>query len=136
MNYWLTGAACALFLTSGCVVDGHHDHGPVSDGAATLSVDWTVDGTTDPSQCRQASAPSILITLEDDSGPVGDDIEVDCEEFGVDIKNLDPGHYYISAVLLDPNGDDRTTTVDSDRFTLYGGDDLPIDIDFPASSFF
>jgi hypothetical protein len=135
MNYWLTGAACALFLTSSCVVDDHHNPGPV-DGPATLTVEWTLDGTDDPSQCRQANAPSILITVEDDDGPVGPDIQVDCEEFGVDVKDLDPGHYYVSALLLDPNGDDRTTTVESDRFSLYADDAFTIDIDFPASSFF
>jgi hypothetical protein len=36
---------------------------------------------------------------------------------------------------LDQHGDDSTTAVESDNFTVDDGDDVPIDIDFPDSSF-
>jgi hypothetical protein len=39
------------------------------------------------------------------------------------------------AVLVDARGAERTTVVDLQSFDTFGGDELDIPIDFPASSF-
>ncbi len=97
----------------------------------TLIVDWTINGTKDPSQCQQGNAPTIDIVV---SGSGGGEFQQDCGAFATSIT-LPPGNYSASAVLLDEQGSDRTTVVDMDPFVIRGSDQLTIPIDFPADSF-
>jgi hypothetical protein len=122
--------ALGLLECSGCIVATDHS-GP--DGAFT--VDWTVDGTTDPSQCRQGDATTFDLIVETRSGDFVDEYEADCEAFEISI-DLPPGRYQASAVLLDSRGDERTTQVDLDPFTVFEADELIVDVDFPARSFY
>jgi hypothetical protein len=123
--------ALSLLGCSACVVEPSHSH---LHAVSTLTVDWTVDGTTDPAQCRQGNAPTLAITLETDLGHHVDDFFPDCEQFETTIE-LDPGSYQLSAVLLDDHGDDRTTAVLVPPFDVFEGEDHEVDIDFPADAF-
>ena len=126
-----TMLALGIFSFSGCVIDSTH---PDLHGSATLDVAWTVDGTTDPAQCRQGGATQIDVIVETHSGRYVNDFTADCADFGM-LIDLDPGQYQASALLLDDSGHDRTTEVQIDPFDLFEGDTLPVDIDFPADSF-
>jgi hypothetical protein len=130
MNSWLAIGLSVLVLP-GCVVAA--DHGGHGAAPSTLTVDWTIDNTHDPAQCRQGDTPSIFITVESHAGTEFKET-VDCEASS-DTFALDPGHYWVTATLLDPDGDDATTTVESDDFDLLVDDDQTINIDFPADSF-
>jgi hypothetical protein len=121
-----------LLGCSGCIVAADH---PGYGGGATLTVDWTVDGTTDPAQCRQGDAASFDLIVETRAGDLVGEFEGNCEDFETSV-DLPPGRYQASAVMLDSRGDDRTTQVDLEPFTLYGGDELILDVDFPARSFY
>jgi hypothetical protein len=121
------------FGFTGCVVDSHHPH-QEDYSPSTLIVDWTVDGSTDPAECRQGATPTIDITIETRSGAFVDEVMADCEAFETSI-DLDPGTYQASALLLDDSGRDATTTVGIDPFTLLEADQLDVSVDFPADSF-
>jgi hypothetical protein len=129
-------AVLALLLVPACFVESDHGHAAppvVSDG--TLTVDWTIDGNTDPAECMQGDAASIDIVVETLSGRRVDEFEDDCEAFETSV-DLAPGDYVANAVLLDPDGQDRTTAVDMEPFTIYGDDELVVPVDFPARSFY
>jgi hypothetical protein len=119
-----------LLVLPGCVVGVEHDH---DSAPSTLTVDWTIDGTHNPSECRQGDTPSILIQVLA-RRDIAFEREFDCEESSVTF-DISPGTYFVSATLLDSRGDDATTTVDSDDFDLLYDDDYTVNIDFPADSF-
>lgn len=132
----LFASSCLFLGLSGCFVSTTND--PVDTtplpGEGTLVVDWTINGSTDPNQCNQASATRLEIIVVPDVGP-SSRFSQDCELFGASIP-LDPGGYSASALLVDADGNARTTTITIDAFTLRGNDELHTPIDFPASSFF
>jgi hypothetical protein len=99
-----------------------------------LVVDWTINGSTDGNQCNQASATRLEIIVDSGVGQPST-FSQDCEAFAARIS-LAPGRYSASAVLVDANGNARTTQVDIDPFRIFGNDELHTPIDFPASSFF
>jgi hypothetical protein len=128
---------------SGCFVDldphrRHYDDGYYDDGpgfyTSFLSVYWTVDGSTDPGACRDFGASDISILVERQSGETVGEYTSACRDFQTSIE-LDPGRYYANAVLLGRN-EEITTAVDIDPFSLGSDDELSVDIDFPAGSFF
>lgn len=129
-----TGQATVRVLP-GCFVEGDNDRlppDPVYDG--TLVLDWTIDGTTAPFECRQSDAATLSVTIERLRGAFVGEYEQDCSFFATSI-DLRPNDYVAWAVLLDPEGYERTTTIEIDPFTIYGDDVLRIPIDFPPDSF-
>jgi hypothetical protein len=100
----------------------------------TVTIDWTVDGTTDPSHCQQGSAASIQITVDYTNGGSAGTYEQSCGAFSTSIT-LAPGDYDATAVLVDGAGNPRTTSIAINPFTIHGNDNLNIPIDFPSSSF-
>jgi hypothetical protein len=135
MRNWILPAITSCTLASGCFVetDSPRRH-PVEAAEGTVTVDWTVDGVKDPSECRQATVSEIDVVVQTPEGDVVGEYRQDCETFATSIS-LPPGDYTANAVLLDGAGTERTTSVDVDPFTVVGGTDLDVPIDFPASSF-
>jgi len=127
-------SSCLLIGLSGCVVSTNDPTGGAIVGDGTLVVDWTISGSTDPNLCNQSSATTLEIIVVPESGQ-SSTFSQDCEAFGTSIT-LAPGNYSASALLVDSNGNARTTTVDIDPFTIRGDDELHTPIDFPSSSFF
>ena len=132
----LFASSCLFLGLSGCFVSTTNDPvdtGPLP-GESALVVDWTINGSTDPNQCNQASATTLEITVVPDVG-ASSTFSQDCELFGASIV-LEPGSYSASALLIDADGNARTTTVPISPFTLRGNEELHTPIDFPASSFY
>ena len=100
-----------------------------------LVVDWTLDDAKDPAECRQSSAASFDIAVDYAGGGSAGEFETDCEAFVTRIP-LPPGDYVASAVLLDPDGNDRTTEIQLEPFTILEDADLHVPIDFPSDSFY
>ena len=132
---WLVGM-------SGCFVDldGHHrrdryyDDGDYYD-TALLHVYWTVDDTTDPGACRAFGATDISLLIETSSGGNAGEIVADCRDFETEIE-LDPGRYYVNAVLLDGRGDELTTSLDLPSLSLSSGEYHDVTVEFPADAFY
>jgi hypothetical protein len=100
----------------------------------TLTVDWTIDGSTDPDKCNQSAVTTIdIVVTRDDGSPAGT-FQQACPTFATSIP-LAQGSYTARATLLDGNGVARTTSVAINPFTLAGNDELRVPIDFPANSF-
>ena len=107
----------------------------VVEDTGVVALDWTVDGVADPAQCDQGAARNFDVLITDMTGRVVGEYTEWCSSFLLRVE-LDPGTYQAHAVLLDAAGADRTTTIDIGAFTIYGGDELAIPIDFPADSFY
>ena len=114
---------------SGCMVDV--DHPGHYDDRVVFTVEWSVDGTTDPAECSRSGARYAYVRVESRYG-VEDEQEVPCEDFGVNFL-LPPGRYWVHAVLLDRRHTDRTESVETDPRYVDDGDYVVID--FPADSF-
>lgn len=136
--FFAAAAATGIgLLATGCTA-GNDDVVVVSPNAplaSTLTVDWTVDGTKDPSTCRLSGANVIEISVEDRAGNEVGAFQQTCEAFATSIT-LNAGSYAAYAVMLDVNGQTRTTEIAISPFTLRGNDELVIPIEFPADSFF
>lgn len=101
----------------------------------TLVVDWSISSRKDPGDCTLSAADSIQIHITTlDAIDAGIFSQV-CGAFATSIA-LVPGTYQASALLVDVAGQPRTTSVPIQPFTIVGGDQINIPIDFPADSFF
>jgi hypothetical protein len=134
----LTIAALAfssLFGTS-CIV-ATSDPEPVSrsEYTGTLLVDWTIDGVRDADECDQGDAVWLRLSVFTSDGHHVADFSDSCDHFATSVE-LDPDAYYAEAVLEDADGNERTTPVTIDDFSILGRDSLSVPIDFPASSFY
>lgn len=125
-----TGALASALLAAGCVVSTDDAIPVVTTGRLTLR--WTINGTVDPFQCRQAVAPTLRIRIF--SGFASDYVQ-SCEAFATTI-DLNPGDYSGSVYLEDGSGQPRTTSIELAPFRIIGGTNLDIPVDFPADSFF
>jgi hypothetical protein len=120
---------------SACVVDSSEPDTVVVSGDGVLTVTWTVDGTSNPSECAFQGADSIDIIVTTPSGAQMTEVSDACEAAATSI-DLPPGTYDADAVLLDAAGHTITTAVDLGRFTIYADDELVVDADFPEDSFY
>jgi hypothetical protein len=120
--------------SSGCWVETSSEPGPSVSERGTLLVDWTINGLRDPDQCDQGDAEAIDIIVYYANGTTMAEYQASCRAFATRIE-LPRGQYAADAVLVDARGAERTTVVDMQSFEIFGGDELDIPIDFPASSF-
>jgi len=125
MNQLAMTALLGLCLSS-CVVETH--------GTGTLTVDWTIENGKSASTCRVAGVDQIAIDVYDDDSSWHSSYSANCEDFATSI-DLDSGHYSGSAVLLDYDGNEITTTVDLGPMRIYSDEELVVPIEFPADSF-
>jgi hypothetical protein len=142
------GAALVFASLMGCQVavddpqDDYYpdDRGPSRGSAAVgradaaLSVEWTIEGSTDPRACYDYAVDHAYITIEDDGGLV-DEAEVDCEAFAYDAPTLPPGTYWASVVLRDLDGYDLTDVAESDDYDLPPGASDYVSVDFSGGAF-
>lgn len=124
-----------LVPASGCAVESDQPETVVVTGSSTLTVTWTVDGTSDPGACDAEGADTIDVVVESASGALMSEVVDDCRA-GITHVSLPPGDYRADAALLDSAGHEITTRVDLGPMTLFGSDDLVVDADFPPDSFF
>jgi hypothetical protein len=101
--------------------------------AGRLIVDWTIQGSTDPSLCAISGVDNFDITIFDSSGEQFGGFKAACSSFATTISVLPPGSYDADALLMTGNVP-RTTTVHINPFVITSSD-LAIPVDFPADSF-
>jgi len=138
MKNWMsigkTGLIACAFgaLLPGCIVTTDDHRGPPPVG--TLTVEWTINGGTNPDDCVLYGADHLELLIY--AGP--DDLvtEVDplCEDFSVSV-DLDPGRYSADATLVDSINRSATVTAPLDGLLVTDGTDLVSSIDFPDGSF-
>ena len=107
---------------------------PVAGGEAGLSVEWTIDGATDPRACDDFDVARAYVTIEDDGGLV-DEADVDCGAFGYDSPPVPPGIYWATVELRDAAGRALTDAAESDETDVRPGGSSYLSVDFSESSF-
>lgn len=120
--------AAALVLPA-CVVVTDDDR-----GIGTLTVEWSIDGVRDASDCAAFSVDRFELLLFARSGRVVDELEPLCESFGVSI-DLGEGLYFADATLVDSFDDPATLTQPIDDIDIIEATELAVTIDFPLGSF-
>ncbi len=123
-------------IAIGC---GGSSHGAEPEPASTattgsLTVDWTVAGSSDPSACASSQATAVEVTvLNAANQPVGR-FQESCSAFATNIV-LQQGIYSGDARLLDATGTPLTRAMAIDTFTMHVKSQFTVPIDFPASAF-
>jgi hypothetical protein len=98
----------------------------------SLTVDWTIRGAANPSECVAVNATAIEITVRDSADqPIGT-FQQSCTSFETSIA-LAAGIYSAEARLIGLAGA-RTTNIRIDSFTLYDKSQLTQPIDFPTTA--
>jgi hypothetical protein len=115
---------------AGCSVSARL--GPPESGS--LTVDWSIEGSTNPGTCNQKGAPTFALIVYDDSGANVGQFDSPCAAFTNTIT-LTPGRYSAGAVLLNDSGSAVSTTVPIDGLDIESGTDLDAPVDFPSNSF-
>ena len=116
---------------TGCFVHTTDDT-PVA-ATGTLSVAWTVEGSTAPPLCDAHNAVDIAIDVYDDRGDRVTTQKTPCDAFVANIQ-LDPGPYSLDITLVDENDKSVTTTLTIDT-EVQSDTEVDVDVDFPHSSF-
>lgn len=116
----------ATFLLSTDCVSDHH---------GSVSVRWSIQGQFDPHLCTAFSASTMRTTIYDYYGYYVTEDHAPCFAFITTIP-LHQGTYTATQELLDAIGRPVSTTLDLQRFDIWDGNDVLLDTDFPASSFF
>jgi hypothetical protein len=133
------------FALGGCVVG--HDHGErvivderenprpiVVEDVGTLTLLWTVAGTTDPFACYDLGAYNIELVVYDLFGDFVVEAEAPCEDFYLSLDLFDD-HYFADITLVDVGDHAVSATSILDDIAIVGGTELVVDVDFPLGSF-
>jgi hypothetical protein len=99
----------------------------------TLTVDWTVSSSTDPSECSTFGAVNLELLVYDDSGTLVAQQDAPCDAFS-DSVALDEGTYSATATLVSGTDAAVTTSVPLSDLDIVAGTDLAVAVDFPATS--
>lgn len=123
--------ACLLAASlSGCFVESS---APPPPPEGSITVDTTIEETTDPALCAALGVDRIEVTILD-AGGVVDTVTTPCETFGITIEGLPEGTYEAEVMLLDAFGNQMSDIVVFQGADVVGGTDFGISIDFPVSS--
>ena len=137
---WLFACFAVALGAAGCTVQTTDPGPPVvlppPADIGSLTLRWTVNGTTDPNTCLLGGATTFDVSLTTTSGQFAGQYQASCGAFATNISNLAADTYGGAARLLDGAGRARTTTIDIDTFNILGNSSLIVDLDFPANSFY
>ncbi|HEY4014981.1 MAG TPA: hypothetical protein VGM06_16675 [Polyangiaceae bacterium] len=98
-----------------------------------LTVDWTIDESTDPNLCSQSAAVSLHIHVDEVTGNAVGDFSFDCTAGGGTI-DLDQRNYEAQAWFEDSGGANRTPMDSIPTFAITSVP-VSVSVDFPANSF-
>jgi hypothetical protein len=122
---------------TGCVIDSDPDpyYAPPPSRVGAVTLRWSVSGTFDPNACVSFGATEARVDLYDAFGAPIRTAFLDCRAFSARF-DLNEGRYSARVELTDPGRQPRTTSAPVAPFTIVGGSNLTIDVDFPPNSFF
>jgi hypothetical protein len=127
MRTVLLGSAAVLFCACTTTV--------VTTRPGTTSIRWSIEGSFDPRACDAHGAASAAVDVYFSGGGLATSVTPYCSDFGANLTLAD-GFYTVSITLLDRNGAPISTTVNVPPFRVSANLDTPVDVDFPADSFF
>lgn len=125
----------AMSLSSvACVVGSTRDQthtvpgGTAGTSSGTLTITWTVSGSTDPYACYDIYADSLEILLADSGGSY-DPIVAPCSDFIATIELAD-GTYDAALTLIDTANHSVSDTLHLSSLVIRSGTDLTSDTSF------
>lgn len=128
-------ALTAALQLSGCLfVAEDDDDGLEPWPVGTLTVNWSIDGLTDPIDCEDFGVDRMEVVIFDLAGDEVAELEPFCEAFGVSV-DLPEGSYFADVTLVDTFDRAATLTETLDALDIIGGTDLTVGVDFPVDSF-
>jgi hypothetical protein len=131
---WALGTMVGLALATAAGCTARADIYPLPSGNdGTFTVQWSVGGRFNASQCAAYGADQMELVITDASGRRVATAYQPCEEMKMTVP-LPPGSYVADARLLDVRGRPVSTTLNLQPFSIYRGTDTAADTDFPASS--
>jgi hypothetical protein len=125
--------ALGLFAASslpGCFISA--DSNPPAP-IGTLTLEWTVAGTTDPAACDSFEVDGFDLIIYDDRGVQVTEVTAPCDAFNVSV-DLEEGTYSVDATLTD-RGLVGSVTESLDNLDVIGGTELTASVDFPPVAF-
>ena len=106
-------------------------NGTEPEGQVTLN--WTINGSTDPQTCDSTGSQSFYVAVHDANG--GNSLfESTCATHATKIS-LPPGTYTASTFLLDGQNRPQTRTIELAKFTVETGGSSAQTVDFASGSF-
>jgi hypothetical protein len=135
-SWWgVPAAIAALALAmSGCTASVSTTP-TFSEATGAAIMDWTIQGAKDPAACNATGASTFHVSLFGSGGGFAGEFVQDCTAFATTIGGLAPDTYTGQAELLDSGGRARTTSVNLAAFSIVGGGDTSVALDFPVNSF-
>lgn len=142
MKNWTTkalgigGMLLCSGLATGClfVDDDDDDDRESAPVVGTLTINWTIDGQTNPDDCAAFGVDRMELVLYESGDYIVDEVEPLCEAFSTSVDMLD-GIYYGDATLVDSFDRAATVTLPIDDIDIVAGTELVIPIDFSIDSF-
>jgi hypothetical protein len=135
----LAGCLAGAAALAGCTVEtGVSPPPPIRppprpDITGSLTVRWTIAGSTSPLQCAFYRVDGLSIILYDAVGTAIVSTVAPCERFAVTI-DIAPGLYHADATLVDADQRPRSLTLPLKNLRITTGTNLNVDVEFPARS--
>lgn len=130
----LGGMLLCSSLATGCLFVADDDDDDGGSDLGTLTLNWTIDGQTNPDDCAAFGVDRMELVLYEGGDYVVDEVEPLCEAFSVSVDLLD-GIYYGDVTLVDSFDRAATTTLPVDDIDIRAGTELVIPVDFSLDSF-
>jgi hypothetical protein len=118
-----------VLLLQACIVVTDDSESPVG----TLTVEWSIDGRHDPSDCSAFEVDRFELVLYTGLDQLVDQVEPICESFSVSVP-LFEGRYEADATLVDSFDRPVTVTQAIHAIDIWEGTDLVVGIDFPIET--
>lgn len=133
-SIFLAAALAAGTVLSGCALSVEPFPPPVvGSSIGTVTVNWLVQGRSDPAACAEVGATRMEVVVYDANGrPVARETAW-CGDFSLTMP-LPEGDYTADATLIDARWNRVTTTKTLRAIDVIPDTDLAINLDFPSGS--
>jgi len=119
---------------AGCVIDARDDTPSPSPTQGTMTVAYTIEGTTDPDLCDAYNVGDAELVVYTLAGSVITKQYQPCVDFQVGAV-LFPGTYDADLTMVDRANGARSITKPLNAIDIIADTDVVIDVDFPPDSF-
>jgi len=129
----LAGMLALALPAAGCFVTTDVEPAPPSSFSGALTVNYTIEGSTDPALCSTYGAADVELVVYTGRGAYVTERQAPCSDFWIGVS-LDPGLYSADITLVDVG--DRAVSVTKPLYSIDVVEDteLVIDVDFPPDS--
>ena len=129
----LAGIFALAVPAAGCFIATESEPSPPPPTFGTLSVDFTIAGSTDPALCSSYGVTDAELVVYASDGDVIAETYAPCADFTVGVSTY-PGLYSADVTLVDDLNRARSITKPLESIRVVSDTELVIDVDFPPDS--